>query len=60
MNPVESTLLSFLIKPTAINENCEFFMVLRSGLLGSFQNFMVGPDDMGQHSDIHRNWLTCS
>lgn len=53
MNPMENTLLFFLIKSIIISENWEFFVVLRSRLLDSFQNFMVGPDEMGQRSDIH-------
>lgn len=52
MNPTESTLLLFLIKSIAINEICEFFVMLCSKLLGSFQN-MVGPDEMGQCSHVH-------
>lgn len=53
MNPMESTLLFFLIKSIVIDENCEFFVVLCSRLLDSFQNFVVGPDEIGQRSDIH-------
>lgn len=53
MNPTESTLLLFLIKSIAINEICAFFVMLCSKLLGSFQNIMVGPDEMGQCSHVH-------
>lgn len=53
MKPMESTLLLFLIKSFAISEICEFFVVLYSELHRSFQNVMVGLDEMGQCSDIH-------
>lgn len=53
MNPMESTLLFFLIKSIVINGSCEFFVVIFSRLLDSFQNFMVGPDETRQRSDIH-------
>lgn len=53
MNSIGSTLLLFLIKSIAINEFCEFFVVLCSKLLGSFHNVMVGPDEVGECSDIH-------